>query len=225
MSPLNRKMFSVFALSCAVAVALPACSFLNLFSPSPFRIDQTTDQYGREIAADTDWNWQWWLEVVATGVSDELAGKAPGGTFVNWNDYWVTYLRLRLPSGQENSLRYINCLLEVRKQKSLPPLVGFDLRLDEDGKPRLTDSDDNWRNWKTDTDRLLDKEARGEKAPVYGVWVDFWYQTLVEIEPTVQDNAGRYLSYFKAARASRGLPEYTIQMNEAGAIMNVLVAQ
>jgi hypothetical protein len=116
MAMLNRV--ATFA---ALLLGMSACSS-GLFNVDP-GYDGKKDSQGNSVLLDTNRNWQDWVELVDLQIKSEIAGSSAPG-FATWDEKWSRQLRA-IEKSQENAPRYIDYILDKRRQAGLPDLVGY----------------------------------------------------------------------------------------------------
>jgi hypothetical protein len=94
----------------------------SVFNTEPIA-DTTRDANGHVILRDTPRAWEEWKEETGWAVSSELAGRAPGGGILTWNEHWLRVIRAN--QDRENASKYINYFLEARRRAGLPEIEGY----------------------------------------------------------------------------------------------------
>ncbi|MGV6825350.1 MAG: hypothetical protein ACWA5Q_00080 [bacterium] len=85
----------------------------------PF-VDAEEDGKGNVKLLDTPRMWQYWQEDVDRAIAKELRGESPGGGIESWSNQWQRVIRAN--SDRENAQKYIDYIVERRKQVGLPSL-------------------------------------------------------------------------------------------------------
>lgn len=90
---------------------------MNIFNSDTTTI---TGSGGRRLVMDTDDLWEEFIIVVDSDIQNEFSGKsAPGG--FTWNTRWVSSINA-LREGRENHQKYIDYIINQRRQHGLPEL-------------------------------------------------------------------------------------------------------
>lgn len=92
------------------------------FNTEPF-VDAKKDRNGNVILRDTARMWQDWQDEVDRAVSNEVAGRGPGGGIASWNTQWIRVISAN--GDRENAPKYIAYIIESRRRLGLPELVGY----------------------------------------------------------------------------------------------------
>ena len=100
---------------------MSGCSY-GIFNTEPFA-DSHRDDKGNVILEDTPRSWQEYVAYsVEPRIAEEIAGKLPNAGQKTWNDYWRWRIQL-IPANRENREKYVNYIIDRRRQEGLPELV------------------------------------------------------------------------------------------------------
>lgn len=92
----------------------------GLFNTEPFS-DSVVDEGGNKLLADTTRNWANFIEMMDLHIASELDhARAPGVD--TWNIFWM-YRFKAIKTNTENPDRYINYIINSRREAGLPELV------------------------------------------------------------------------------------------------------
>lgn len=121
----NLRLIFVVTLTLAVM----GCSFLD----SGYDIQRQPD--GTGLLLDTPRMWVRWEESVNDEVprevkfrrgdvqGDSLDGRPQGGG--TWNNYWLQRIHALQSGDQEHPQKYIDYIIQQRREAGLPALVGY----------------------------------------------------------------------------------------------------
>ena len=94
----------------------------SIFNTEPF-VDSHYDEKGNVILEDTLRNWQEYVTYsVDPRIVEEINGEAPDAGEATWNDYWLSRIQ-SIPANRENREKYVNYIIDRRRQEGLPELV------------------------------------------------------------------------------------------------------
>ena len=100
-------------------MGMNGCKF-GLFNTEPFS-DTVVDKEGSQLLADTPRNWADFTEVMDRRIFRELDhARAPGVD--SWNIFWMYRLKA-IKTNTENPDRYINYIINSRREAGLPEFV------------------------------------------------------------------------------------------------------
>lgn len=106
-------------------VLLTGCSMSGcgrgIFNTESF-VDAKKGEHGNVVLLDTPRMWQDWHDEVDRAVSNEVAGRRPGGGIASWNAQWLRVISAN--SDRENAPKYIAYIIESRHRAGLPELEG-----------------------------------------------------------------------------------------------------
>ena len=100
------------------AVTIGGCSILNT---EPY-VDSHRDEKGNVVLEDTPRMWSEYVFSVDPRIAKEVEGSAPEAGIKTWNDYWLWRIEI-FPETHENRDKYINYIIDRRRQEGLPELV------------------------------------------------------------------------------------------------------
>ena len=100
------------------AVIIGGCSILNT---EPY-VDSHLDESGNIVLEDTPRMWSEYVFSVDPRIAKEVEGLAPEAWIKTWNDYWLWRIEI-FPQTHENRDKYINYIIDRRRQEGLPELV------------------------------------------------------------------------------------------------------
>ena len=167
----------------------------NLFNTDPF-VDAHRDDEGNVILEDTPKNWEFFAWSVDTRVAREMAGRRPEAGSKTWNEYWLRRLEI-LPAKRENRQKYINYMIERRRQEGLPEL-------------------DVWQGFVDSVEPRIAEEVAGGALPnvrQINTWNGYWlwklqgWERLLHSMPNNRETIEKYASYIIERRRQAGLPE------------------
>ena len=116
-----KQIIQRFMLISIFGVIMCGCSY-GIFNTEPF-VDSHRDDKGNVILEDTSQNWHDYVTYsVEPRIADEIAGKVPDAGLKTWNDYWLWRIEI-FPINHENRKRYIDYIIDRRRQDGLPELV------------------------------------------------------------------------------------------------------
>ena len=99
---------------------MSGCSY-GIFNTEPY-VDSHRDEKGNVVLEDTPRMWQRYIDSVEHKIAKEVEGGAPEAGMKTWNDYWLWRLEV-FPQTHENRDKYINYIIDRRRQEGLPELV------------------------------------------------------------------------------------------------------
>ena len=99
---------------------MSGCSY-GIFNTEPY-VDSHRDEKGNVVLEDTPRMWQGYIDSVDHKIAKEVEGGAPEAGIKTWNDYWLWRLEV-FPQTHENRDKYINYIIDSRRQERLPELV------------------------------------------------------------------------------------------------------
>lgn len=108
-------LLGIFLVGC---MGMSKTSILNT---EPY-VDTVTDDTGRTLLADTPRNWRDWTEFMQGHLADEVSGEKVWGGLDSWNTHWIEIIQ-SLRENTENSEKYVNYIIEIRRDSGLPELV------------------------------------------------------------------------------------------------------
>lgn len=88
----------------------------------PF-IDAKKDEQGDVTLLDTPRMWRDWQADIDRAIAKEVSGEPPGGGIESWSRQWQRVIRAN--RDRENAQKYINYIIEKRKEAGLPALEGY----------------------------------------------------------------------------------------------------
>lgn len=103
-----------------MGVTMPGCGS-GLLDTEPFS-DSHRDDEGNVILEDTPRMWQDFIESVEPRIRKEMAGEQPSAGKNTWNEYWLWRIEI-LPENRENRDKYVDYIIDKRRQQGLPELV------------------------------------------------------------------------------------------------------
>lgn len=104
-----------------MGVSMSGCG-RGILNTEPF-VDAKKDEHGNVVLRDTPRMWQDWCDEVDRAVSNEVAGRRPGGGITSWNVQWLRVISAN--SDRENAPKYIAYIIESRRRAGLPELEGY----------------------------------------------------------------------------------------------------
>ena len=93
----------------------------GIFNTEPY-VDSHRDEKGNVVLEDTPRMWHGYIDSVEHRVAREAEGEAPEAEKKTWNDYWLWRIQL-IPANRENREKYVNYIIDRRRQEGLPELV------------------------------------------------------------------------------------------------------
>ena len=117
---MKLAIFIGVCISMLAVVCLYGCRS-GLFNTEPF-VDTFIDEEGNRILADTPRMWEGFVESVEPRIAKEVAGEKPIAGAKSWNEFWLRRIK-NIPVNQENRQKYINYMIERRRQEGLPDLA------------------------------------------------------------------------------------------------------
>ena len=115
-----KQIIQCLALILFLGVVVSGCSY-GIFNTEPF-VDSHRDENGNVILEDTPRMWKEFVDSVEPRIAKEIAGRTPEAGSENWNDYWTWSIQI-LPTHMENRKKYVNYIVDRRRQEGLPELV------------------------------------------------------------------------------------------------------
>jgi hypothetical protein len=95
----------------------------SIFNTEPF-VDARKDDKGNSVLLDTPRMWQDFRQDVYREITREKAGDFAQGRIL-WNDFWLERIRFMKSGAQENGLKYIDYIIQQRRNAGLPELEGY----------------------------------------------------------------------------------------------------
>lgn len=114
------KLPSMLLLTVLMGCNMSGCGMADT---EPF-VDAEKDEQGNLRLLDTPRMWKNWTENVDFRVSNEVSGRRPPGGKSTWNDFWIRLINENRER-RENAQKYINYIIEKRREAGLPPLEGY----------------------------------------------------------------------------------------------------
>lgn len=105
----------------SVVLASALMSSCGIFNTEPF-VDAHRDDEGNVVLEDTPRMWRRFVESVESPISREITGEKPEAGAKSWNEYWLRRIELQ-PSNRENRQKYVDYIIERRRQAGLPDLT------------------------------------------------------------------------------------------------------
>ena len=99
---------------------MSGCSY-GIFNTEPY-VDSHRDEKGNVVLEDTPRMWHGYIDSVEHRIAREVEGEAPEAGIKTWNDYWLWRIEI-FPQTHENRDKYINYIIDRRRQEGLPELV------------------------------------------------------------------------------------------------------
>lgn len=116
---INKHLYAKIFLRCSIISLLNSCSFINIFSPSPYQLIH--DSNGNEVLRDTKGGREEFKSAVDRHIEHEITkDHAPGGNH-DWHAFWMNRFR-HIKGHSENSQWYVNYILDARRSAGLPKL-------------------------------------------------------------------------------------------------------
>ncbi len=83
-----------------------------------------TNADGKVILKDNQVQWEFFTAGMDAEIQGELSGNRPPGGYPTWNDRWLGSVK-SLRSNQENHEKYIDYIIQKRREKGLRELDGL----------------------------------------------------------------------------------------------------
>ena len=106
--------------------ALQGCQVMghgSIFNREPF-VDARKDANGNSVLLDTPRMWRDFVENVDEKIAEETDGAKPPGVDT-WNRHWFLVIRHMRSGSQENPEKYVAYIVDSRRKKGLPELIGI----------------------------------------------------------------------------------------------------
>ncbi|MEO1037847.1 MAG: hypothetical protein AAFX44_20050 [Pseudomonadota bacterium] len=113
----GKSILAVFGLVPIVIGWTAACALL---SQEKF-VDTHTDASGKLVLTDTQRNWEEFVAIVNSRVNDEKGGAPPEGGVETWTEFWKLRIQA-LQKNQENAQKYVQYIIDRRRQYDLPAM-------------------------------------------------------------------------------------------------------
>ena len=101
-----------------VLIVISGCSS-ELFRSD---IDWKRDENGDVYLLDTQKNWNRWVTLINLGIREEMKGAPSPGGMPSWDKRWISSIEELEKGRQENYQKYINYIIQTRREVGLPPL-------------------------------------------------------------------------------------------------------
>jgi len=115
-----KKSRLTVLLTVLVFVVLGGCGLLN-FEPM---VESRVDEHGNNVFLDTPERWFEWRQVVRPQIDTEIVGY-PSPGYPSWNKKWSSQFKA-LIDHQENASKYIDYIIERRRDAGLPEINTID---------------------------------------------------------------------------------------------------
>lgn len=117
---INKHFYAKAFLSYSIISLLNSCSFLNVFSPSPYQLMH--DSNGNEVLRDTKAEREDFKSIMNNHIEHELAkDHVSGAKNHDWHAFWMRLIRV-IKSGSENPQWYVDYIIKARRGAGLPEL-------------------------------------------------------------------------------------------------------
>ena len=118
---MNKALALILTL--ATTISAVSCSIIQTSIPQQVEGERRPD--GTWYLYDTPSHRAEFQRMMDMHIEDEKAGLKPSGGHKQWNEFWLSIIRVLTPDRQQNPAKYIDCIIESRRRAGLPELEGY----------------------------------------------------------------------------------------------------